>query len=331
MNLPELLQLSGGYWSTCALHAAVRLDIFTRLVENPMSAVEMAPFIPADQRALAMLLDAVVAIGLLDKDADRFSLTGFSATWLSRSSESYMGHIIMHHHNLLEGWSRLDEAVKTGAPVRRRLSHEADDAERENFLMGMFNLASVLAPKVAAAVELKGRGRLLDLGGGPGTYAIHFCNQNPGMKAVVFDLATTRPFAEQTIARFGLSERITFLPGDVNEDDPGNGYDIVWISHLLHSESPENSAAIVSKGAKALKNGGLLLIQEFILEDSRTSPLFPALFSLNMLIGTHGGQSYSENELASIMSGAGLKDIKRLQLELPNGAGIISGVVLQGL
>lgn len=326
MELSELLQLSGGYWATGALHAAVRLDIFTRLAGKPMSAGELAAIIPADQRALGMLLDAVAALGLLEKDAGLFRTTGFSATWLSRSSEAYMGHIIMHHHNLVYAWSRLDEAVKTGAPVRRRLSHEADEVERENFLMGMFNLASILAPKVAAEVDLKGRGRLLDLGGGPGTYAIHFCRQNPEMTAVVFDLETTRPFAERTIAGFGLSDRIAFHAGDVNDDAPDNGYDVVWISHLLHSESPEKSAAIVSKGAAALKSGGLLMIQEFILDDKRTAPLFPALFSLNMLIGTHGGQAYSNGELVSMMTDAGLQDIKRLRIELPNGAGIIAGV-----
>jgi len=327
MNLPELLQLSGSYWNVCTLHAGVKLDIFTHLDNKPLAVPELSRIISADERGLDMLLHALTAMELLEKKDGFFRSTSSSCTYLSKNSDSYMGHIIMHHHHLVEGWSRLDEAVKTGVPVRSRSSHKADDVERGSFLMGMFNLASILAPRVAANIDLKDRRRLLDLAGGPGTYAIHFCMQNPELEAVIFDLPTTRPFAEQTVNRFGLSKQVSFTAGDINSDDPGTGYDVVWISHLLHSEGFESSAAIIIKAANALNTGGLLMIQEFILDDSKTDPLFPALFSLNMLIGTPSGRSYSQNELASMMSDAGLTDIRRLQIDLPNGAGIMAGVV----
>ncbi len=327
MNLPELLQLSGSYWNACTLHAGVKLDVFSHLDTKPLTANELSQLLSVDQRGLDLLLHALTSLELLHKEDDRFSTTGFSTTHLSKRSDCYMGHIIMHHHHLVEGWSRLDEAVVQGAPVRRRSSHEVDQAERESFLMGMFNLATLLAPRIAANIDLNGRQRLLDLAGGPGTYAIHFCRQNPQLQAVIYDLPTTRPFAEQTVQRFDLSDRISFVAGDITRDDPGSGYDVVWISHLLHSESPESSAAIVSKGAKALNRGGLLLIQEFILDDSKTNPLFPALFALNMLIATPAGRSYSQGELGSMMSDAGLTDIQRLPIELPNGAGVMAGVV----
>lgn len=327
MNLPELLQLSGSYWNACTLHAGVKLDIFTRLDHKSLTVSELSRIISADERGLDMLLHALTALELLQKEDGAFSATSFSATHLSKNSESYMGHIIMHHHHLVEGWSRLDEAVMSGVPVHRRSSHAVTDVERESFLMGMFNLASLLAPRIAANIDLSGCRKLLDLAGGPGTYAIHFCMQNPELAAVIYDLPTTRPFAEQTVNRFGLSNRISFTAGDINNDDLEPGHDVVWISHLLHSENPESSAAIISKATTSLNTGGLLLIQEFILDDSRTNPLFPALFSLNMLIGTPSGRSYSQRELVAMMSEAGLTDIKRLQLDLPNGAGIMSGVV----
>jgi hypothetical protein len=272
-----------------------------------------------------MLLNALAAMDLLHKEGTAFRATAFSAEHLSRRSGNYLGHIIMHHHNLVEGWGRLDEAVRDGHPVRRRSSHETDEAEREDFLMGMHNLASLLAPKVAAGIDLSGRRRLLDLAGGPGTYAIHFCMKNPELTAVIFDLATTRPFAEETVASFGLSGRIAFSAGDITSDPIGSGYDAVWISHLLHSEGPESAAAIVAKAAASLNEGGLLLIQEFVLDDTKAAPLFPALFSLNMLIGTPMGQAYSQGELREMMASAGLNDIHRLAVELPNGAGIMAG------
>lgn len=326
MNLPELLHLSGSYWNTCTLHAGVKLDIFTHLDGKPQTVAELAQRISADERGLAMLLHGLAALDLLLKRRDTFLDTEFSSTYLSQNSDTYMGHIIMHHHHLVEGWAHLDEAVTQGGPVRKRSSHEVSEKERENFLMGMFNLASIIAPRIAGQVDLSGRQRLLDLAGGPGTYAIHFCKQNPDLTAVIYDLPTTRPFAEQTIQRFGLSERISFSSGDITKDSLGAGYDVIWISHLLHSENPTSSARIIQKATQALSSGGLLMIQEFILDDSKTSPLFPALFSLNMLVGTPTGQAYSQQELATIMADAGLADVTRMPLELPNGAGVMAGV-----
>ena len=326
MTLPELLQLSSSYWSTCTVHAGVKLDVFTHLAEKPRTAAELARIMSADNRGLEMLLNALTAMELLQKEGDCFSVTSFSAEHLSQKSPAYMGHIIMHHHYLMEGWSKLDEAVTSGTPVRPRSSHDTKGAERESFLMGMFNLASLLAPQIAAKIDLRGRRRLLDLGGGPGTYAIYFCQENPLLTAVLYDLPTTRPFAERTVERFALSDRIAFIEGDIIRDPLGTGFDVVWISHLLHGEGPETCATIVAKAVAALDEGGLLLIQEFILEDSRTAPLHPALFSLNMLIGTPSGKAYSQGELDDMLTKAGLREVKRLSVKLPNGAGIMAGV-----
>lgn len=324
MTVPELLKLASGCWKPCTLHAGVKLDVFSHLAHSPMTVADLARLLEVDGRGLDMLLHALVAMDLLSKDEDCFSATPFSADHLARQSPHYLGHIIMHHHFLVDGWSRLDEAVRHGRPVRKRSSHDTEGIERESFLMGMFNLASQLAPRVAAVIDLGGRRRLLDLAGGPGTYAIHFCLRNPELSATVFDLPTTRPFAEQTIARHDLSGRIAFVAGDIVTDPIGSGFDVVWLSHLLHSEGPEACATIVAKAAGALNAGGLLLVQEFILDDSRTAPLHPALFSLNMLIGTPDGQAYSQGELAAMMRRAGLGEIRRLPIELPNGAGILA-------
>ena len=325
MTLPDLLQQSSSYWKSCTIHAGVKLDLFTPLAEGARTPAELASVLQADERGLTMLLHALAAMELLVKDGDRFGLTPLAAAHLVRTSPAYMGHILMHHHFLVEGWSHLDTAVRTGRPVRKRSSHEANDGERESFLMGMFNLASLLAPRVAKEIDLRGRRRLLDLAGGPGTYAIHFCLQHPHLTAVIHDLPTTRPFAEQTVARFGLADRIAFAAGDILTDPIATGFDVVWISHLLHSEGPAACATILAKAVKALDAGGQLLIQEFILDDNRTAPLHPALFSLNLLLGTPAGQAYSQGELADLMATAGLRDVRRLPMVLPNGAGIMSG------
>ena len=324
----DLLQLSGSYWATCALHAGVKLELFTPLADTPRSAKELAAMRQAEPRGLAMLLDALTAMALLEKQNDRYLAAPFAARYLSQDSADYLGHIIMHHHHLMSGWSRLDQAVASGAPVvRKQVSKTDDEVQRESFLMGMFNLASMLAPGIAQQIDLSGRKRLLDLGGGPGTYATHFCKQNPQLSGVVYDLPTTRSFAEKTISRFGLESRISFHEGDFHQDPVPAGFDVAWLSHVLHSDGPQGCAVILRKGVEALEPGGLLLAQEFILDDHKDGPLFPALFSLNMLIGTERGQAYAEGELAAMMREAGLRDIKRLEVKLPNGAGIMAGTV----
>lgn len=325
MTPSELLQLSGGYWATCALHSAVKLDIFTLMADNPATAADISRLSGSDQRGMTILLNALSAMGLLNKSDDTYCLTPFSSEYLSKSSDKYLGHIIMHHHHLMFSWSRLDEAVKSGEPVRMNSSRTDDETTRESFLMGMFNLASLAAPLVVPTIDLSGRRSLLDLGGGPGTYAIHFCLHNPELKAVIYDLPTTQRFAEETIQRFSLSDRISFSAGDIIADDIGNGYDVVWISQLLHSEGPDGAAIMLKKAVQSLQPGGLVIVQEFILDDNHAAPPFPALFSLNMLLGTQEGQSYTQGELNGMMAQAGVRNISRHPLELPNGAGIMIG------
>ncbi len=323
----DLLQLSGSYWSVCALHAGVKLDVFTPLAEYQLTAAELSDKLKSDSRGLGMLLNSLVALGLLDKIGDIYSVTPFSSEYLVKTSPNYLGHIIKHHHYLMSGWAHLDQAVINGGPLRQSASHANDQDERESFLMGMFNLAMLLAPKVAQVVNLEKRSRLLDLGGGPGTYAIHFCRRNPQLTAVIYDLPTTRKFAEQTVTRFGLADRITFQEGDFDVDQISQRFDVAWLSHILHGEGPDGCAAILKKAVAALEPGGMIMVQEFILDNTLDAPLFPALFSLNMLLATPQGQAYSQGQLFEMLKLAGVRDISRIRIDLPNGAGVIAGTV----
>src|SRR6185369_3905370 len=122
-TIPDLLQLSGSYWGVCSLHAGVRLDVFTAL-------------------------NGVTSQGLLEKDSGGYRNTPFSAHNLVKGEPGYLGHIILHHHHLMPGWAHLHKAVINGGPVGRDFPQEDEAAERESFLMGMFNLASQLAPRI---------------------------------------------------------------------------------------------------------------------------------------------------------------------------------------
>jgi cyclopropane fatty-acyl-phospholipid synthase-like methyltransferase len=192
--------------------------------------------------------------------------------------------------------------------------------------MGMFNLAMQLAPQLVPVVDLSGCRQLLDLGGGPGTYAIHFCRHYPDLTATVMDLPTTRSLAEKTIRKMGMAQRVAFVAGDYMQDGIPGSYDAVWMSHILHGESAEGCMCIIEKAFQCLNPGGIAVIHEFILDENPDRPLFPALFSLNMLLATEGGRAYSQAQLTDMLKTAGFVDIQRLDFSGPNDSGIVKAV-----
>ena len=322
----DLLELSGHFWKTCTLHAGVKLGVFSKIGVDALGAEEVARRVNGSVDGVARLLNALAAMGLLEKRNGRFACNPSARALLSQDSPTYLGHIMMHHHHLMESWARLDRSVSSGRPLRERTS-VGNEAWRESFLLGMYNLAMALAPRMVEAVDLSSRRRFLDLGGGPGTYAIHFCLKHPSMTATVFDLPTTRPFAEKTIDRFRLSDRIAFAAGDYHDDEIFGRFDVAWLSHILHAEGPDECLKIIRKAVAALQPGGMLIIHEFILDDAMDGPEFPALFSLNMLLQTESGRAYSERELRDMLMTAGVQGIRRIPIKTPNDSGILVGTV----
>ena len=321
----KIVEVSGAYWQACTLHAAVKLDLFSRIEAGDDAVESIARALGCHERGVGTLLDALAAMGLVVKTGSSYSNTPETRALLVKGSPMYMGFMVMHHHHLVEAWSHLERAVMTGRPVR--VGGPMNEEERESFLMGMFNMAMGIAPTLAKEIDLGGRRKLLDLGGGPGTYAIHFCLANPGLRATVADLGTTAPFAAETVSRFGLKDRIRFIPCDYLKDSISGSYDVAWLSHILHGEGPEECRMIIRKAASALEPGGIMLIHDFILNDTSDGPLFPAIFSLNMLINTEKGRSYTERQITEMMTDAGLTSIRRLRFRGPNDSGVLTGVL----
>ena len=320
----KLLGVSSYYWRSSAVHAGVKLGLFTEIGNGRLSAAQLSNDMGASHRGLGMLLNALTAFGLLVHVEDRYGNTGFSKTHLVEGEPGYLGYIIMHHYHLVDGWTKLDEAVMQGAPVDKK--SYGDEVERQSFQMGMFNLAMAIAPALADEIDLDGRRHLLDLGGGPGTHAIHFCLANPDLRATVYDRATTEPFFRETTGKFSMAERIDFVAGDFNVDPIAGSYDVAWLSQILHSNTFEECQALIEKTVSILEPGGMILIHDFFLNDTMDGPLFPALFSLNMLLSNHG-RSYSEREVKEMMSKAGVQSITRLDFRAPNDSAVLSGTL----
>ena len=321
----NLLSTASSCWEAITLQTGVKLDVFSCIAAGAAEPLVIAGKLGADARAVAMLCNALAAMGLLKKEGALFQNTESARRYLVKSSPDYIGYIITHFYHTVESWWHLPQAIQTGKQISS--VYEKTDDERESFLMGMHNLASALAPKIAEILDLGSAESLLDLGGGPGTYAINFCLQNPDLQACVFDLPESRVYAQRTIALAGLSDRIEFMPGNYMTDSIPGAYDAVWLSQILHAEGPDDCRKLISKAAAVLNPGGAIYIHDFILHDDMAGPAFPAIFSLNMLVATKGGQAYSEEQLRNMLEKAGVINIKRLDFKGPNDSGILCGRV----
>lgn len=321
----KILELSGKYWASFALHTAVELDIFTLLDEEGMTIDEVASELSLSKRGTKALVSALTALGFLEKEGEIYYDSREAVEYLSKNSPEYLGFMIRHHHYLSKYWVRLREAVKTGKPIKKRSIHNPDKDELEAFLMGMFNNASLIAPKIAELIDLSKCKTLLDLGGGPGTYAIHFCLKNPNLKATIYDLNTSEVFALKMISGYGLKSRVNFVSFDFTKDKIKEKFDAVWLSHILHGEGEKTARNVVRKAVSSLNKEGKIFIHEFVLNDDETGPLFPAIFSLNMLVGTKKGKSYRESEIKEFLNSAKISDIELLDFEGPSQSKIICG------
>jgi hypothetical protein len=326
-NPGTLLETSGYYWKTCTLHTGVKLDIFSVIGKKSLSADTICQKIHADPKGISVLLNALSAMKLIMKTDTLYSNSSSALAFLCKDSPKYIGFMIMHHHHLIESWSKMDKAVCDGKPIRTQSSF-SDEIKRESFLLGMFNIGMAIAPKLSKELDLEGCTNLLDFGGGPGTYAIHFCLNNPKLNAKIYDLPSTRPFADKIINQFNVSDRVEFIEGNFIEDtfNLKNEFDAAWLSHIIHGEGPEDAEMVISKAISGLKSKGKIFIHEFIMNNNMDGPLFPALFSINMFLGTDQGKSYSEAQLFSMLENQGIKDIHRLDFVGPTESGIICGI-----
>jgi ubiquinone/menaquinone biosynthesis C-methylase UbiE len=298
-DLAGLRKLYLGFVSSRVILTANNLKIFENL-KKASSATEIAEKLNIDPRATEIVLDALTGIGLVRKSrTGRYRNTPVSNRYLVKGTRFYQGDIIKHASTMWQNFSALDDVVRTGRPARRGFDHES-------FIMGMHNLTVLRTESLAKALGLKGIKTMLDLGGGPGTNAIAMAKK--GIQSTVFDLPETINIAKKVARRDGV-KGIRFIAGDFHVDSIGSGYDLILLSQIFHAFSAEENIALLRKCNTAMNFGGKVVVQEFPINDNRTSPPHSALFSVNMLVGTERGRCYSPKEIKRWLAGTGFKNI----------------------
>jgi len=311
-----------GFQTSRILLTAYELGLFTALGGERKTSAETADLLGTDPRATDRLMNALCALQLLDKNEDKFSNSPLTKTFLVKGGPSYMAGL-QHRVHLWDTWSTLTQAVRKGESVIDKEINDRGEKWLSAFIDAMHDRAKTTAPAVVSQLDLSGVTRVLDVGGGSGAYAMAFVAAKEGVSADVFDLPNVVSLTRTYIEKAGLSDRVKTVVGDYHVDAPGKGYDLVFLSAIVHSNSPSENIELVKKCAAALNPGGRVVVQDFIMDEGRTTPAHGAFFALNMLVGTTSGDTFTESEVSDWMKKAGLSGIKRI--DTPFGTTLIIG------
>ncbi len=318
----ELQQALRGFQESRVLLTAIELDVFST-VGAGATAAAVAKMLGTDPRATEMLMNALVALGMLTKQDGIFENTPLAARYFVEGSPDCARAATLHTAHLWWRWSSLTECVRAGTSVTYEEGRERGEEWTRAFIAAMHRNARERAPRVVEAVGAEGVARLLDIGGGSGAYAIAFAQANPRLQAEILDLESVVPIAQKHIEQAGLSARVKTRVGDLRRDPLGEGYDLVLVFAICHMLSPEENRDLFARCRGALAPKGRIVVQDFILEADKTRPKFAALFALNMLVGTRAGNTYSEQEYADWLRGGGFGEVRYVRL--PGPAGLMVG------
>ncbi len=312
----DLLQTIRGFQESRVILTALELDLFTA-VGDGAAAADVARRSGTDGRATETILNALAAMGLLVKRDGAFATTPVTKRFFAASSPDDARAAMLHQSSLWQRWSHLTECVRTGAPATVTEMAERGDDWTRPFIAAMHRGAAERAPHVVRAVGVAGVRRMLDVGGGSGAYSIAFAQASPALTAELFDLPTVLPIAEGHVAAAGLSGRVTTRAGDLRTDAFGHGYDLVLLSAICHMLGPDENRDLLRRCREALSDGGRLVISDFLLDEDRAGPKSAALFSINMLVGTRSGASYTEGDYRAWLAQAGFVETTRVRLPGP--------------
>ena len=291
---------------------AAELDLFTHLEQKPSNADEIADRLGLDQKALTRLLDCLVIFGLIEKERGPYCNTEEGALLSANHPESVLP-MVLHMNHLWNTWSGLTERVRKGQDPQTKPGLKLDEKSMKAFIGAMHIAAKSLSLEIADSIDLTPFRKLLDVGGASGTYTIAFLRRNPEMKAIIFDMKEVIPLARERLQEEGLLDRVELVDGDFYQDELPKGCDLALLSAIIHQNSLNENFNLFQKVHRALNPGGVILIRDHIMEESRTKPPSGVIFALNMLVNTRGGDTYTFIEVKNTLEKAGFKEIKLIR------------------
>lgn len=316
------MQFAWGYAMPLVLEAAIRHRVFDVLYDGPLSMEALQEATGISRRGLTAIVNMLVGLNFLGKDPlDNVSLTAESSAFLVSTKPSFQGGMLRHvSSQLLPNWMKLNEVVATGKPVYA-VNQEKDGGEFfHGFVADLFPMSYNIARELAAHLDLAtgGPATVLDLAAGSGVWSIALAQSAEQVRVTAVDWPEVIDVTKRTVAKFGLTDRYTFVEGDLAGADFGSGHAVATLGHILHSEGERRSKELLTKTFEALAPGGTIAIAEFLVNPDRTGPLGGLIFAVNMLVNTDEGDTFSFEEISGWLIEAGFVNARILATHGPS-------------
>jgi precorrin-6B methylase 2 len=309
----KILQTGLAFWGAKTLLSAVEMGVFTELTRGEEDFESLRGRLGLHERSARDFLDALVAMGFLKRQGDRYGNTPETDLFLDRNKPSYVGGILeMANHRLFPFWADLTEALRTGRPQNEAKSGGsspfealyADPARLKEFLAAMTGVSHGANLTIAQAFPWSDHRTFVDVGTAQGDLAAQIALAHPHLRGTGFDLPEVGPVFEEYVEKLGVSDRLSFRAGDFFRDDLPKA-DVILMGHVLHDWNLADKKMLIRKAYEAVPDGGALVVYEAIIDDDRSKNAFGLLMSLNMLIETPGGFDYTGADCSDWMIEAG--------------------------
>lgn len=302
-----------GYRTSKVLFVAHEIGLFDALEGHVRTAEALAVELRCDARALELLMRALGGLGVLEAHDGGFTNAAVASKHLVKGRELYLGHIYRFQNMLWECWSNLETVVRTGRSWKRleELLEGQDDTFAREYSRGLRAFSAAPARAVASLLGTAPIGTMLDVGGGHAAYSLSLLEAHPELEATLLDLPSVITVAQELTCEHPHRNRLHLRPGNYLTDDFGDScFDLILMSHITHDEPPAAVQALVQRAARALRPGGRLAIHDWVVDESGCLPLAAALFSVAMMVYTHGGRTYKKSEYMDFFQAAGLTPVQ---------------------
>lgn len=327
MSPAHILALSTGYWDSQTLLTANRMGLFALLGNESKTLEQVADGLKTQIKGTRLFLNACIALGVVTENEGKYACTELSKAFLVPGNPGYLGDALRYSDDLYNTWGNLETVLKTGVPEMPTEKYTGEDIDQtRHFVYGMHNRAMGIGRMMVDLVDLSDRKKMIDVGGGPGTYSSLFAQRNPQLHSQVLDLPGVLKISREIIASLGVSEQVTTQSLDYMKDEFPAGNDVVLISGVFHRESEETCRGFIRRAHNALEPGGMLIISDVFTDAGGSSPLFATLFGLNMMLTAPDGEVHADADVAAWMEQEKFMNIEKIPFPQPMPHRIVLGI-----
>lgn len=312
-NPEKILQTGFAFWASKTLFSAIEMGLFTELAHGSQPFDALRTRLGLHPRSARDFLDALVALGFLERIGDRYSNSVETDLFLDRKKPSYIGGILeMANHRLYPFWGHLTEALHTGQPQNELRTGGSglfdtlysDPARLKEFLAAMTGVSRGANVAISQNFPWQDYRTFVDVGTAQGDLAAQIAQANPHLQGFGFDLPEVAPIFEDYISALGLADRLTFMSGNFFKQELPKA-DVVLMGHILHDWDLPTKKMLIAKAFDAIPTGGAFVVYEALIDNERSKNAFGLMMSLNMLIETPGGFDYTGADCSEWMKEIG--------------------------